>query len=303
MIFENSLESKVTIVGDTSRFHLGSNLNYTEFCKLIATKHRIIQEIPYDAFGVDFITFDEFLKQIKKTKWWSRLCESDIILVHGEGLTEKCEDYVYPYLYFSKIGSILGIESCLVNFSMYEAEPFLELLKDFSYIACRDMLTLEHLRSLGLDPELSFDCCVLGLDIEKKTEHDGSVALIKGRHGFSERLARKFGVPIKYNCCWAWEEDAIHLPSVRDYVNQINNAQITLSTSFHGNIISFLSGIPFISLDKSNRKYQALDAELLPKNKIKILRHPGAADNRKRAQAHYGDIINTLRERARLNCV
>ena len=303
MKFENSLEDKVTIVGDTSRFHLGSRFNYTEFCKLVNNKYRVIQEIPYDSFGIDFIAFDDFLKQIKKTKWWDRLCESNLIIVHGEGLTEKFEDYVYPYLYFSKIGKILGIDSHLVNFSMYEAEPFIDLLKDFSYMACRDILTHEHLRGLGLNPELSFDCCVLGADIEGKTEQDGSVALIKGRYGFDEKLAKKFGIPIKYNCCWAWEEEAINLSSIRDYINHISNSQIALSTSFHGNIISFLSGIPFISLDRSNRKYKALDIELLPKNKTGILRNPEEADNRKRVQIHYSSIINKLRERAILNCI
>ena len=303
MVSKNSLEKKVTIVGDTSRFHLGSRLNYYEFCKLVSAKYRIVQELPYDSFGINFMTFDKFFGKLKKTKWWSGLCESDLIIVHGEGLTEKCEDYVYKYLYFSRVGKILGIESHLVNFSMYEGDPFISLLKDFSYIACRDVLTLKHLRYLGFDPELSFDCCVLGLDIEKKAKHNGSVALIRGRHGFDEKLARKFGTPIKYNCCWLWEGNAINLSSIKDYVKQISNSQVTLSTSFHGNIISFLSGIPFISLDKSNRKYRALDIELLPKEKTEILRDPGNIDHRKIVQIHYENIINVLRERAMLNCI
>jgi len=303
MKFENSLEDKVTIVGDTSMFHLGSRCNYTEFRKLVNNKYKIIQEIPYDAFGTDFIAFDGFFKKIKKTKWWDNLCKSNLIIVHGEGLTEKCEDYVYPYLYFSKIGGILGIKSHLVNFSMYEAEPFIDLLENFSYMACRDILTHEHLRDLGFDPELSFDCCVLGVNLERKIEHDGSVALIKGRHSFDERLARKFGAPIRYNCCWTWEKEAISLPSIKDYVDCISNSQVTLSTSFHGNILSFLSGIPFISIDRSNKKYQALDIELLPKNKTEILRNPRKADNRKVIQVHYNNIINKLRERAILNCI
>lgn len=303
MKFENSLEDKVTIVGDTSRFHLGSRFNYTEFCKLVNNKYRVIQEIPYDSFGTDFISFDDFFKKVKRTKWWGGLCESKLIIVHGEGLTEKCEDYVYPYLYFSKIGKVLGIDSHLVNFSMYEAEPFIELLRNFSYLACRDVLTQEHLRNLGFDPELSFDCCVLGINIERKTGHDGSVALIKGRYGFDEKLARKLGTPIKYNCCWTWEGEAVSLPSIRDYIDCISNSQVTLSTSFHGNIISFLSGIPFTSLDKSNKKYQALDTELLPKNKIEILRNPGESDNRRMIQIHYNNIIGKLRKRAILNCI
>jgi exopolysaccharide biosynthesis predicted pyruvyltransferase EpsI len=83
---------------------------------------------------------------------------------------------------------------------------------------------------------------------------------------------------------------------------QISNSQVALSTSFHGNIISFLSGIPFISLDRSNKKYEALDEELLPKEgKDEILQDPGATNNRKIIQTYYDTKIDVLRQRARLN--
>lgn len=295
---------KVTIIGDTSKFHLGSKLNYSEFRKLIEEKYNILQDIPYDAFGVNFIDYLTFFNKLKESRWWKGIEDSDILIVHGEGLTEKCYNYVYPYLYFSKVGRDLGIESWLVNFSMYEGKPFLSLLKQFSYMACRDILTQKHLLNLGLNLELSFDCCILGLNLQDYSDHNNTIAVIRGRHTIDKEVLKKSKNPIKYNCCWIWEDkDSITLPSIQDYLQRIKKSKFTLSTSFHGNIISYLSGIPFISLDKSNPKYQSLDIELLPKERENILKILKNNDAREKIHNHYQGLMEVLRKRSRLNCI
>jgi hypothetical protein len=295
-------KKKVTIIGDTSSFHSGSELNYNEFRNLIRRNYEILNEIPYNAFGVDFIDYSSFFSMLKKSRWWSGVSKSDILIVHGEGLTEKHDDYVYPYLYFSKIANKMGIKSWLVNFSMYEALPFLDLVKRFDYIASRDILTQSHLKEYGIDSELSFDCCVLASDVNRYTKSDGHIAMIRGRNALEEKLDGLNNV-VKYNCCWKWDDkNVVTFPSFLDYKDMLKKAKFSLSTSFHGNILSYLSGILFISLDKSNRKYLALDMELLPKgfnlNTINI-----DENVRKAVNEHFLKLYCDLRKRALLNCI
>ena len=96
-------QKNVTIIGDTSSFHMGSYVNYKNFKKLVNTKYNVLQEIHYKAFGIDFSSFNDFYKELKKSKWMDGLKKSDIFIVHGEGLTEKKEDFAFKYLYFCKI--------------------------------------------------------------------------------------------------------------------------------------------------------------------------------------------------------
>lgn len=299
---------KVTIIGDTSKFHLGSKLNYCEFRKLVSTKYDILQEIPYNAFAVNYIPFQEFFDQIKISHWWDEITYSDILIVQGEGLTEKKEDYVYPYLYFSRIAKEIGVESWLVNFSMYEGESYLDLLKQFSYIACRDTLTYNHLSKLGISPELSFDCSILASGVEEHTGHNDTISAIRGRNAIDERILHGFERLIKYNCCWQWDsKDARSYPHIHDYVSEMKKCRFTLSTSFHGGIISYMSGIPFISLDSNNKKYLALNLELLPKDARdmdpKIYLRWCGSENRKRVHDHYLKIYDNLKKRTLLNCI
>lgn len=293
----------VTIIGDTSRFHQGSRMNYTQFRKLISEKYDIIQEIPYDAFGVEYIEYQSFMSRLMKSEWWKGLEESNILVVHGEGLTEKQENFTYHLIFFSWIAKHMGIESWLVNFSMFEAAPFLPYLREFTYIACREGLTFYHLAFLGLKPELSFDCSLLGLPISPYSPDDGSVAVIRGRHLPNKESLHDFRHPVKYNCCWEWEDEAVSLPTINNYTERISNSNLTLSTSFHGNIISYLSGIPFISLNKTNPKYSALDIELLPHDLEIPLRNILGPGVRRRIHDYFTSILDDLRARARLNCI
>jgi len=252
--------------------------------------------------------FQEFFDQIKISHWWDGITYSDILIVHGEGLTEKKEDYVYPYLYFSRIAKKTGVESWLVNFSMYEGESYLDLLKQFSYVACRDMLTYNHLSKLGISPELSFDCSILASGVEEHTDHNDTVAAIRGRNVIDETVLQEFERLVKYNCCWQWNsKDAKSYPNIHNYIHEIKKSRFTLSTSFHGGIISYISGIPFISLDSSNKKYLALNLELLPENAKDM--DPRTylkccdSENRKRVHDHYLKIYDNLKKRTLLNCV
>ncbi len=66
----NVSDKKVTIIGDTSQFHLGSKVNYTQFIKLVEKKYEIVQHIPYGAFGTDYLNFTTFKKKLKESRWW-----------------------------------------------------------------------------------------------------------------------------------------------------------------------------------------------------------------------------------------
>ncbi len=290
----------VTIIGDTSSFHLGSRTNYFAFRRLVKKDYSIIQEIPYDAFGVDYVSFSRFLISLKQSLWWEGINRSDILIVHGEGLTEKHESYVYPYLYFSSIAKLLKKESWLVNFSMYEGKPFSRLLSKFSYIACRDIITQKHLKSLGLNAVLSFDCSVLSMSVRPYSESNGSVALIRGRNEPNDFIARN---TIKYNACWKWtDKNAISLASFRNYADRIRYAQGVLSTSFHGTILAYLSGVPFLSLDESNKKYRAMELELLPWKEKNILNNfKKWGEERQRINKYFLSLHPLLIKRARNN--
>lgn len=298
------MESKALIIGDTSKFHIGSKANYSEFRKLVRKKYEITGEIPYDAFGTQFEDFRTFFSKFKKSRWWEEVENSDILIVHGEGLTEKYAAYTYYYLYFSKIAKRLGIKSHLVNCSMYESDPYLCLVRDFDYIASRDILTKRHLQSRGIYSELSLDCSILSSEIPAHSVSDGHVALIRGRNTINEDCLEGIKNIRRYDCCWKWDKDqkAVKLPAFHDYIAELKRARFSMTTSFHANITSCLAGIPFISMDFGNPKYIALDLELLPKE----IRDPAGLmgiSNRKEIYNHYKSIYPKLVSRAKLNVV
>ena len=174
-----------TIIGDTSSFHLGSMTNYSEFRKLVDSKYEIVQEIPYNAFSLDFQDYSSFEHKLEKSRWVKGIKKSDVLIVHGEGLTERCEPYVFPLLYFSRIAKTMGSQSQLVNFSMYDVKPFLPFLKEFDYLAPREVVTKCLLENYGLKCALSFDCCILSKADMNLQESDGTVVAIRGRVPFS----------------------------------------------------------------------------------------------------------------------
>ncbi len=291
------------VIGDTSSFHLCSNQNYLEFRKLVKQKYNIVGEIPYNEFGTVRIDYPLFVSNLKESKWHEAIQKAGIFIVHGEGLTEKQADFAYHYLYFSRIAKERDLESHLVNFSMFEVDPFLELVKNFDYVACRDIITHRLLKSRKIDSELSFDCAILSSPLQGSISDDGHIALIRGRNEIPLRFSDNENY-VKYNCCWSWEvgSNAVTYSSFQEYLPALRNARFSLTTSFHANIISFLSSIPFISLDKTNPKYLALDLELLPND----LRNPDSLrnpKNRMHIQEHYKLIYPELKRRAKLNLV
>ena len=293
-----------TIIGDTSAFHLGSRVNYAKFSALAAEKYDVLQHIPYDAFGTKFIGYHEFRKKLEASCWLKGCLESDVFIVHGEGLTERRDDYVYPYLYFSRLGKELGKESQLVNFCMYEGKPFAGFLADFDYMACRDRLTREHLEGLGFRPELSFDCCVLGGGIRAHLESDGTVSAIRGRHKPAAAVMAKFNA-VKYNCAWQWDsKGAVSCGSLEEYLDRISRSSFAISTSFHGNIFAYLAGIPFVSLDRGNRKYESVEIDVLPEEWRNISPERCAvmaAGGRGELRGHFMRTYPSLVKRAMLN--
>lgn len=321
---------KVVIIGNTSKFHLMTRLNYGQFSKLVHSKYDVLHEETIEDFlkiiktanrqspwvllknaGIRFIKYpstSKLLMLIKKTNWWHKLLNSDIIIVHGEGMTESATLGAYYYLCFSEIARELSKESWLVNFSMYEAEPFVKLLRQFSFIACRDILTYEHLKELKINTRLSFDCCILGTGIENYVDHNNTIAALKGANDLlSKNTMRNLPNIVKYNCCWRWKDNnAISYSGIQEYIDEIKKSMFSLSSTFHGNILSYICGIPWVSLDNKNKKYHSLDIELLPKQGENITlcnyRKFGSNDGRKRIRDHFVNSFYKLKERALLNC-
>lgn len=326
-------QRKVTIWGDTSQVHFFAKYNYLQFRKLVATNFEIIQEIPDRFFqkDPDFvklawwryhrlprlawsmyrrcpISIPKYLNLVRRSSYWKRMEQSDIIIVHGEGLTEKANNSAACLIAVSLMAKELGKECWLVNFSMFDAEPFVEMLRDFSYIACRDKFTHHHLTSLGIEAELSFDCCILGTHDPEYSQHDGSVSVIRGRHAPDDAIMDRLVNPVKYDVAWKWKtDDAVTLPSVTEYSRRINKSRFTASTSFHGNIMAFASGVPFLTFDDANKKYQALRHELLPSHGeqfvLSNLNWIGKDETRKRVYDHYMSLVEGVRKRAAKNCL
>ena len=293
---------KATVIGDTSQFHLGSKTNYKEFRKLVRTKYEIIGEIPYNAFSLDFQEYAEFYNQLSSSRWWDMVEASDCLVVHGEGLTERCEPYTFPFIYFSKVARQLGSQSQLVNFSMYDVAPFREYLKLFDYIACREVVTQEKLKEEGIDAVLSFDCSLLSRNAPAEANEANHIAAMRGRNAFeTSSFERRDGSVRRYNCCWKWDESGITLDNLEKYIHEISKSEFVLSTSFHGNIFSFLSGVPFVILDEQNPKYRALEKELYPE---RTSFHKSRLPTRAEANSindYFKEIFPALVRRARRN--
>lgn len=321
---------KATVWGDTSRVHLVAGHNYLEFRKLVAGKFEILQEISHRCFRNDFaqlarwryprfprilwsmyrqcpVKIPKFLNLVRRSQYWDGMQESDVIIVHGEGLTEKANNSACCLLAISQLAKELGKECWLVNFSMFDAEPFVGFLRKFDYIACRDSMTHRHLASLGIDAELSFDCCVLGTEMPEYSADDGSVAVIRGRRRLEDELLSEFDKPVKFDAAWRWKTDDVRsCADVDQYCCEINKSRFSLSTSFHGNILSFLAGVPFITFEDKNKKFEAVRRELLPgEGREFVLQNRdwiGKGDTRRMVYDHYLSIVDTLKLRAKRNC-
>jgi len=293
----------VTIIGNTSSFHLGSSTNYSEFRKLVCSKYQIIQEIPYNSFHLDFQDYFSFKDELENSQWIQGLKESDILVVHGEGLTEKCEPFVFPFMYFSRIAKAMGSQSQLVNFSMFDIEPFLPFLKDFDYLAPREIITQDKLKQHRLESTLAFDCCILSRNDILQGQGDGHIAAIRGRAPFSpEKLVNRNKKTKRYDCCWSWEK-SLEFSSLDDYLNEISKADFAFSSSFHANIFSFLAGVPFVTVSEDNLKYRALETELFPKGLSFNARRLPSITETHEIKEYYKQIFSKILERARRNVI
>ena len=151
---------KVTIIGDTSNFHLGSKLNYTEFRKLITVKHNILQEIPYDTFGVEFIPFSKFFYDIKKSKWWKGLENSDIL--------KKYQGIIVPGGFGSRDieGKIVAIKYARENQIPYFGLCYGMQLATVEF--ARNVLGYKRANTTEIDPKTEHPVIHIMPDQEKK---------------------------------------------------------------------------------------------------------------------------------------
>lgn len=287
-------KTTATIIGDTSRFHQGSEANYRAFRSLVSKQFQIIQDIPYTAFGTAPLSYEDFLAVLRASDWWEGVNRSDWLIVHGEGLTEAAAQWAFPYLYFGPLATQLGKTSALVNFSMFDVEPYADLVAQFAYLACRESETHRRLTDQGFRPELSFDCIVLSQTIQAHVPGDGSIAALRGRNAIPRDILGQHPDVVRYNACWVWSDpDAVSCATFADYAQRVRTAERVLTTSFHGIILAMLAGVPFSVLVHNNPKYAALADELEP---------PSQNLGREDWHAHISRLWPHLSARAERNC-
>ena len=321
---------KAFVFGDTSSFHLGSSENYTNFRNELNKRYQIVGELKYNHFFNDIDSqrdYDVFRQRLTQSGLLQKITDCSVIVVHAEGLLECWRIVGLPYMYFGRLAKEHGIEAWLVNFSMFKVEPYYHYLKDFSFIASRDPITLDRLSKFGIQARLTFDCCCLSFDAPAETtELDERIALIRGRNVevFEPWLSQVD--TLKYDCAWRWRRNrgtlswfifgvlkrvgldfsvGVSSKNLADCIQQLSKHRFSMTTSYHGNIFSFLAGIPFVALDlNSNEKYRATIVDLLPEHFKSISPDTVLKDNfdellwRKQVQSHYRKIFPQLKKRA-----
>jgi hypothetical protein len=291
---------KAIIVGDTSSFHHFSSFNFRNFCTLVEKKYELILKIPYDFIECKYIDYGDFIEELQVCNILGKIKQSDLIIVHGEGLLEEVKEYNWKYLYYSRLGKELGKTNWLVNFCMYNPLPFYEYLQLFDYIACRDKLTLDKLKRIAIHSELSFDCCVHNFKrIIYKKNYKEWIGLVRGEYSFSTNLHNVK----KINCCWKWEDrQSIDLRSATEALLLISSSKGLISSSFHGCIASFLSGVPFKiaehpNIQKRNPKHRSIYNEIYDdQDSYKI-------DDRRLLCEYFNDKLSGFKERSLRNVI
>jgi hypothetical protein len=229
---------KAIVVGDTSGFHQLAAQNFHQFCELFGKTGTILHTVRYDYFGLPRLNREQTFARLP-AEVRADFAHCDVVIVHGEGLLESAQPFIDAYLHFGSIAKDFGIDSWLVNFCMYEPAPVRELLKAFSYIACRDALTRDRLAEIGLRAELSFDCTVLGVAEVLRLPVGGPGAAIRGREEFSPPSSFS-----RYECAWRWPSGGVHLNTFSEYLRAVRVAPTVLTSSYHGAILGFIAGAP-----------------------------------------------------------
>jgi hypothetical protein len=288
---------KVVIFGDTSAFHQFSALNYAAFRALVAAKFDIVASYDYRHFPVDRPAYDETVARLERDAALQlHLDTAEVVIVHGEGLLEREAGYAWPYLHLVRyLKARARAAVWLVNFCMYEPEPYADYVSMFDYVACRDELTAERLQRVGIESELSFDCSVLAVDAIPALPDAGWAALIRGRFEFHVDPA----IPVrKLDCCWAWNDPrSYRFGSAAEVLPFLGGASVCYTSSFHGCIASYLSGVAFVVVDRDgdNPKYRSVERDLLGTS--------AAADRlgREALRDAYTSRLPELQRRARRN--
>ena len=326
-------KNDVVIFGDTSKFHAGSMENYLNFRNLVDDKYNILSEIGFDFFfklrklQTDY---DVFREKLIKSKHWPGIQSCSIIIVHGEGTTAKFKRSGLPYMYFAKLAKEMGKKCWLTNFSMFEIEGYADYLPLFDFIACRERITYEEVQKYNDNVILSFDCCILRYkQVAEFNCNPVGVALIRGSNQSLFEPYITCHEAHFYEFAWRWElskklgsrlfkqllrkigldiRDGIYMRTFQEYVDSIAKNTYSLTTSYHANIISFLAGVPFVSLDTmSNSKFTATVNDLLPPKyhdmkpakMIHAITHD--QETRQTVHDHYTEIFDGLLARAKNN--
>lgn len=244
------------IVGNTSRFHLGSYLNCKNLESLIRRRYELIGFVGGKKFK--FTSYASFLEFIATSSIFAKIKKAEVIFFHGEGFMEPGSTYGKALFYLARyVRNNWGQKKLyLINFSCYESNYGDWNL--FDRIIPRDVGTYQMLKSRTDKLMLGFDCLVnensdAGMKIPPALKRN--IIVFRGRKQITlDQLRLLKGKFADYNLVpvsgfWKFKySSSLIATSPKQIFKIMRNAFLVVSSSFHGIILSSLFCVPFIPL-------------------------------------------------------
>lgn len=248
------------IVGNTSKFHIGSYINCKNLAQLIAKKYNLIGFEGGKEFK--FYSYKDFERKIKRSRLLKKIKKSDVIFCQGEGFIEPNSPYGKALFYLAKFikSKYKDKKVFLINFSCYD--PFYGDWQLFDKVIPRDYGSHIALKNAVKKIKLGFDCSIIEEiprkyfnSIIKSAPKRKLVLVFRGRKQITKKqfavlkLYFRDSNIIPVSSFWKFYKIPSKSISSRDQLFKLlSKAYLVVSSSFHGIIFSVLFSVPFIFL-------------------------------------------------------
>lgn len=265
--------------------------------------------IPAVTIGTDFDSqkfYNDFSTRNKKLL--KKLSKTDVVIMNGEGTMHGTAPLPLKCLYILYIAKTkLNKKIMIVNHSCYPCNhpennqdpKIIELYKrvyaQLDYIAVREKISHEHLKTIGISSHLSFDCLPLYIhstfpDLIKTQKTDNKTVIIAGSSGIDDKgydqifqfityLYESGFEPTLISGARIWHahsEDRFintiqkkfphiqhrHCNSIKDWLSALSNAYALISGRFHHSLACLTMGTPIITFEGNTPKLHAICKEL-----------------------------------------
>ena len=318
---------KITLINDTYNwYHWGCNATSLAISRtLIKNKHSLDYVSIKDIYNLNAVpnNIDQFDNQQifenHKNVWnkliFDKIDNADLILVNGEGTLHGISKQVVGLLYILYVSKkFLNKKVHLINHSAYpikgldrNADTIAKDLycltyKLFDFVGIREPISLEGMKKIGINAELTFDCLPISAEqylkrFSKKTSRN--TIILAGGINFNKAYLKAIVNELqKYksqglkllillgakanpaqddenflNMLNQYKEkldyEVVYAKNLDEWFYYIHNGKILISGRFHYSIAAYCLNTPFLMFESNTPKNYALSKILKVKKPIK----------------------------------